>query len=125
MPKKISDKSDTRDSCCFDSDNAYAMTSRTNSECLILPFHIDRHQTLELLTYILHGQDNAKIVFQKDNQIKIEVKPSIWPFTYIVDILLDNDNQNVHICRASGWFNQTNNFSVQIYNNYLNVAKKG
>ena len=113
--------------CNGDSQNACSNTIKKNSECLTLSYYIDQNKTLELLNFILNGQKKADIVYQDSKHIKLMLKPSIWPFSYSVDIILNEENRSVQICtnNSSGWFNKGNDFAYEVYNNYLNVAQIG
>jgi len=95
--------------------------------CVKLPYFKGENESIELLSFILHGENNAKLIKDQSGRMQIIYKPSIWQGEYLLQIMLDNNAQLMQICseKSSDWFSSSKHFILAIQKKYLNVAKKG
>jgi len=95
--------------------------------CLEFPYYNDKNESIELLRFILHGDNNAKLVNDQPGRMQILHKPSVWQREYLLQINFYDNAQLMKICseNSSGWFASSKHFLLALQQEYLNVAKKG
>ena len=101
---------------------------KTKQNCVELPYYNDKSETIELLTYILHGENNATLSSGQSDRMQIIYKAaSVWGTEYSLQVIFDDNAHLMKICpeNASDWFRSKKHFVLALQQKYLNVAKIG
>jgi hypothetical protein len=95
--------------------------------CVELPYHNDKSSTIELLTFIIHGDNSATLINTQSDKMLIVYKPSEWRSQQSFLIKFFDNVQIMKICseNSKDWFGSQKNFLLALQQKYLNVADKG
>jgi len=95
--------------------------------CIELPYYNDKSSSIELLTFILHGNHNAALKNINTAKMHILFKPSYLSSQHKIKVHFLDNLQQISICSKNNrdWFNSKKNFLLSLQQKYLNVANHG
>jgi len=99
----------------------------SDDNCLTLPYYSDKNATIELFTFILHGEDRASFTETHQDKMQMVYRPATWRSAYIFQVVFFDNKNFVKICpdNKSDWFGSKQFFLTMLKQKYLNVAGKG
>jgi len=113
--------------CQMDSRSSTNCNINKGQNCIELPYYNDKSSTIELLTFIFHGNHNATLTNVNDAQMYILYQPSLWGAQHTLQVQFFDNFQQIRICpeNHSDWFRSKKHFLLSIQQKYLNVASNG